>query len=255
MPRRGWRCSPGSPSRRACSGSTCSAMDCATRSIRACGRGADMLLEVSGLAVDLPMPNGALRVVRDVSFSLDAAESLGIVGESGSGKTMTALAVMGLLPGGAIASGAIRFDGRDILGLDDDGMQKLRGDRIAMIFQEPMSALNPLRRIGAQIAEALVLHRRMAKAAAWAEAVRLLDRVKLRDPGGIACAYPFALSGGERQRAMIAMALSCGPRLIIADEPTTALDVTVQAKILDLLAGLGEETDMAMLLISHDLAV
>ena len=148
---------------------------------------------------------------------------------------MTALALMGLLPDGAVVSGAMRFEGRDLAGLGEAEMQKLRGDRIAMIFQEPMSALNPLHRIGAQVAEPLVLHRGMTKAAAWAEAVRLLDRVKLRDPERIARAYPFALSGGERQRAMIAMALSCGPELIIADEPTTALDVTVQAKILDLL--------------------
>ncbi|MGD1015167.1 MAG: ABC transporter ATP-binding protein [Roseiarcus sp.] len=214
-----------------------------------------MLLEVSGLAIDLPSPAGARRVVHDVSFSLAAGESLGVVGESGSGKTMTALALMGLLPDGAVVSGAVRFEGLDLARLAEAEMQRLRGDRLAMIFQEPMSALNPLQRIGAQVAEPLVLHRAMAKAAAWAEAVRLLDRVRLRDPERIARAYPFALSGGERQRAMIAMALSCGPRLIIADEPTTALDVTVQAKILDLLASLGEQSNMATLLISHDLAV
>ena len=214
-----------------------------------------MLLEISDLAIDLPSPAGARRVVHDVSFSLGAGESLGVVGESGSGKTMTALALMALLPDGARVSGAIRFEGRDIAGLGEAEMQKLRGDRLAMIFQEPMSALNPLHRIGAQVAEPLVLHRGMTKAAAWAEAVRLLDRVRLRDPERIARAYPFALSGGERQRAMIAMALSCAPDLIIADEPTTALDVTVQAKILDLLASLGEQSNMAMLLVSHDLAV
>ncbi len=214
-----------------------------------------MLLEISDLAIDLPSPTGARRVVHDVSFSLAAGESLGVVGESGSGKTMTALALMGLLPDGAVVSGAMRFETRDLAGLGEAEMQKLRGDRLAMIFQEPMSALNPLHRIGAQVAEPLVLHRAMSKGAAWAEAVRLLDRVRLRDPERIARAYPFALSGGERQRAMIAMALSCGPKLIIADEPTTALDVTVQAKILDLLASLGEQSDMAMLLVSHDLAV
>jgi len=214
-----------------------------------------MLLEVSGLAIDLPSPAGARRVVHDVSFSLAAGESLGVVGESGSGKTMTALALMGLLPDGAVVSGAVRFEGLELARLGEAEMQRLRGDRLAMIFQEPMSALNPLQRIGAQVAEPLVLHRAMAKAAAWAEAVRLLDRVRLRDPERIARAYPFALSGGERQRAMIAMALSCGPKLIIADEPTTALDVTVQAKILDLLASLGEQSNMATLLISHDLAV
>ena len=214
-----------------------------------------MLLEVVDLAIDLPTPRGPRRVVREVSFSASAGESLGIVGESGSGKTMTALALMGLLPDGAVVSGELRFEGRNLAELGEAEMQKLRGDRIAMIFQEPMSALNPLHRIGAQVAEPLTLHRGLSKAAAWREAVRLLDRVQLRDPAGIARAYPFALSGGERQRAMIAMALSCRPRLIIADEPTTALDVTVQAKILDLLASLSAEDDMAMLLVSHDLAV
>jgi peptide/nickel transport system ATP-binding protein len=214
-----------------------------------------MLLEVVDLAVDLPTPHGPRRVVREISFFASAGESLGIVGESGSGKTMTALALMGLLPDGAVVSGRLRFEGRNLAELGEAEMQKLRGDRIAMIFQEPMSALNPLHRIGAQVAEPLTLHRGLSKAAAWTEAVRLLDRVQLRDPAGMARAYPFALSGGERQRAMIAMALSCRPRLIIADEPTTALDVTVQAKILDLLASLSAEEDMAMLLVSHDLAV
>jgi peptide/nickel transport system ATP-binding protein len=214
-----------------------------------------MLLEVVDLAIDLPTPRGPRRIVRDVSFSASAGESLGIVGESGSGKTMTALALMGLLPGGAVVSGELRFEGRDLLKLGETEMRKLRGDRIAMIFQEPMSALNPLHRIGAQVAEPLMLHRGLSRTAAWAEAVRLLDRVQLRDPAGMARAYPFALSGGERQRAMIAMALSCRPRLIIADEPTTALDVTVQSKILALLASLSAEEDMAMLLVSHDLAV
>ena len=214
-----------------------------------------MLLEVVDLAIDMPTPRGPRRIVREISFSASAGESLGIVGKFGSGKTMTALALMGLLPDGAVVSGELRFEGRNLAELGEAEMQKLRGDRIAMIFQEPMSALNPLHRIGAQVAEPLTLHRGLSKAAAWREAVRLLDRVQLRDPAGIARAYPFALSGGERQRAMIAMALSCRPRLIIADEPTTALDVTVQAKILDLLASLSAEDDMAMLLVSHDLAV
>jgi peptide/nickel transport system ATP-binding protein len=214
-----------------------------------------MLLEVANLAIDLPTPSGMRRVVRDLSFSLDAGDSLGVVGESGSGKTMTALALMALLPDGANVSGALRFADVDLTKLPEAAMRKIRGDRIAMIFQEPMSALNPLQRIGAQVAEPLRLHRGLAKAAAWAEAVRLLDRARLREPERAARAYPFMLSGGERQRAMIAMALSCSPQLIIADEPTTALDVTVQAKILDLLATLGAEANMAMLLVSHDLAV
>ncbi len=214
-----------------------------------------MLLEVDRLAIELLTAHGARRVVRDVSFSLDAGESFGLVGESGSGKTMTALALMGLLPDGAKAFGAARFEGRDLIALGEAEMRALRGDRIAMIFQEPMTALNPLHRIGAQVAEPLRLHRKMAKTAAWARAVELLGHVRLRDPERLARSYPYQLSGGERQRAMIAMALACGPKLMIADEPTTALDVTVQAKILDLLASLALESGMATLLVSHDLAV
>jgi peptide/nickel transport system ATP-binding protein len=214
-----------------------------------------MLLEVEDLSIELPTPSGLRRIVRDVSFSLQAGHSLGVVGESGSGKTLSALALMGLLPEGARVSGALRFEGRDLAKLSENEMRKLRGDRIAMIFQEPMTALNPLHRVGAQVAESLILHRGLAKAEAWRRAVDLLGRVKLRDPERQARAYPFALSGGERQRAMIAMALACGPKLIIADEPTTALDVTVQAKILDLIATLGAENDMAVILVSHDLAV
>ena len=214
-----------------------------------------MLLSVADLAIDLPTPGGPRRVVHDVSFTLDGGDSLGVVGESGSGKTMTALALMGLLPDGAAVSGAMRFEDRDLVKLAEAEMQKLRGDRIGMVFQEPMTALNPLHRVGSQVAEPLILHRGMSKGAAGAEAVKLLARVRLRDPERAARAYPFALSGGERQRAMIAMALSCGPKLLIADEPTTALDVTVQARILDLLATLGAQFDMATLLVSHDLAV
>ena len=178
-----------------------------------------------------------------------------MVGESGSGKTMTALALMGLAPESARVSGSIRFEGRELVGLREDAMRVLRGDRIAMIFQEPMTALNPLHRVGAQVAEPLILHRGMTKAAAFERAVRLLEHVRLADPERAAHAYPFALSGGERQRAMIAMAIGCSPRLVIADEPTTALDVTVQARILELIDGLRRESGMALLLVSHDLAV
>ncbi len=170
-----------------------------------------MLLEVDNLAIQLPTRQGPRKVVRDISFSLQSGESLGVVGESGSGKTMTALALMGLLPDGAIVSGAMNFEGRDLARLTEGEMQRLRGDRIAMIFQEPMSALNPLHRVGAQVAEPLILHRALSNKAAWKKAVELLGHVNLRDPPAIARAYPFALSGGERQRAMIAMALSCGP--------------------------------------------
>jgi peptide/nickel transport system ATP-binding protein len=214
-----------------------------------------MLLDIDNLVIDLPAPGGFKRVVRGVSFAIEAGQSLGVVGESGSGKTITALAAMGLLPEGAKLSGAIRFEGRDIARLGESEMRKLRGDRISMIFQEPMSALNPLIRVGDQVAEPLRLHRGLSRAKAGEAAVRLLDSARLRDPERLARAYPFALSGGERQRVMIAMALACGPKLVIADEPTTALDVTVQAKILDLLASLSAESGLSILLVSHDLAV
>jgi peptide/nickel transport system ATP-binding protein len=214
-----------------------------------------MLLEVAGLSIDLPTSGGVRRLVREASFTLDHGQTLGIVGESGSGKTLTALALIGLLPDGAATSGAIFFEGRDLTKLNEAQMRDLRGDRIAMIFQEPMTALNPLHSIGRQIAEPLILHRGLSKTAAHAEAVRLLERVGLPDPVRRARAYPHELSGGQRQRAMIAMALGCAPRLIIADEPTTALDVTVQAQILDLIADLGARSDMALILVSHDLAV
>ncbi|HEY4806139.1 MAG TPA: ABC transporter ATP-binding protein, partial [Roseiarcus sp.] len=214
-----------------------------------------MLLEVAELAVDLMTPGGSRRVVDRTSFSLDEGESLGVVGESGSGKTMTALALMGLTPEGARVSGSIRFEGRELIGLSEEAMQQLRGDRIAMIFQEPMTALNPLHKVGAQVAEPLVLHRGLTERDARGRAVDLLERVRLAEPERAARSYPFALSGGERQRAMIAMAIGCSPRLIIADEPTTALDVTVQARILALIDGLRSESKMAILLVSHDLAV
>src|SRR5271165_1175175 len=214
-----------------------------------------MLLEVANLVIYLATPDGAKRVVNGGTFVLDEGESLGVVGESGSGKTMTALALMGLTPEGARVSGSIRFEGRELVGLGEEAMRALRGDRIAMVFQEPMTALNPLHRVGAQVAEPLMLHRGLAKAAALEQAEKLLEHVRLADPARAARAYPFALSGGERQRAMIAMAIGCSPRLVIADEPTTALDVTVQARILALIDGLRAESKMAVLLVSHDLAV
>jgi peptide/nickel transport system ATP-binding protein len=214
-----------------------------------------MLLDIAGLNIDLPTPDGARRIVRDVSFSLDRGGTLGVVGESGSGKTMTALALMGLSPEGAVISGAVRFEEQDLTKLDEAAWRRLRGDRIAMIFQEPMTALNPLQTIGQQIAEPLILHRGLNKRTAMAEAVKLLTKVGLPDPARRARAFPHELSGGQRQRAMIAMALSCGPSLVVADEPTTALDVTVQAQILALLAELREQTEMALILVSHDLAV
>jgi peptide/nickel transport system ATP-binding protein len=214
-----------------------------------------MLLEVAELAVDLPTPRGSQRVVDRTSFSLAEGESLGVVGESGSGKTMTALALMALTPEGARVSGSIRFEERELVGLSEEAMRRLRGDRIAMIFQEPMTALNPLHSVGAQVAEPMMLHRGLAGTDARRRAVKLLERVRLAEPERAARSYPFALSGGERQRAMIAMAIGCSPRLVIADEPTTALDVTVQARILALIDGLRAESGMAILLVSHDLAV
>ncbi len=214
-----------------------------------------MLLEVADLAVDLATPDGLRRVVERTSFSLAEGESLGVVGESGSGKTMTALALMALTPEGARVSGSVRFEERELVGLEEKAMRRLRGDRIAMIFQEPMTALNPLHSVGAQVAEPLMLHRGLGKRDARERAVDLLERVRLADPERAARAYPFELSGGERQRAMIAMAIGCGPRLIIADEPTTALDVTVQARILALIDTLRSESKMAVMLVSHDLAV
>jgi peptide/nickel transport system ATP-binding protein len=214
-----------------------------------------MLLEVAELAVDLPAPGGSQRVVDRTSFSLAEGESLGVVGESGSGKTMTALALMALTPEGARVSGSIRFEERELVGLGEEAMGQLRGDRIAMIFQEPMTALNPLHSVGAQVAEPLMLHRGLARGDARQRAIELLERVRLAEPERAARSYPFALSGGECQRAMIAMAIGCSPRLVIADEPTTALDVTVQARILALIDGLRAESGMAILLVSHDLAV
>src|SRR5271156_5163129 len=214
-----------------------------------------MLLEVAELAVDLPAPGGSQRVVDRTSFSLAEGESLGVVGESGSGKTMTALALMALTPEGARVSGSIRFEERELVGLSEEAMRKLRGDRIAMIFQEPMTALNPPHSGGAQVSEPLMLHRGLAKTDARRRAVELLERGRLAEPERAARSFPFALSGGERQRAMIAMAIGCSPRLVIADEPTTALNVTVRARVLAPIDGVRSKSKMAILLVSHYLAV
>ncbi len=213
------------------------------------------LLEVDKLAVHMPTSRGQVPLVREVSFSIERGETLGIVGESGCGKTMTALALMGLLPDGAIPSGAIRFEGQNLLALPEDKLCKLRGNRLAMIFQEPMSALNPVHTIGHQIAESLILHRGMYRPDAEAEAVRLLELVRMPEPKARLAQYPHQLSGGQRQRVMIAIALACQPDILIADEPTTALDVTVQAQILDLIHDLVDELGMALVLISHDLGI
>jgi peptide/nickel transport system ATP-binding protein len=214
------------------------------------------LLQVSGLDVHL----GQLPVLRDLSFTVGAGERVGIIGESGSGKSVTALAVLGLLPEGMTVAGRVLFDGEDLLGATERRLSRLRGDRLAMIFQEPMSALNPLMRVGKQIAEVLRVHskqsgRGLPRRAARKQAVELLARTGLDQPEQQARAFPHQLSGGQRQRVMIAMAVACGPALILADEPTTALDVTVQARVLALLDELVTAQGAALVLISHDLAV
>ncbi len=193
--------------------------------------------------------------VLNVGFSLAHGDTLGLVGESGCGKSLTALALMGLLPEGARVSGSIRLDGRELVGLDEKDWSALRGHRIGMVFQEPMTALNPVHTVARQVAEPLRLHRGLSARQARQEAIALLDRVGIPDAARRADAYPHQFSGGQRQRVTIAMALACGPDLLIADEPTTALDVTVQKQILDLLQDLVAERRMAMLLISHDLGV
>ena len=213
------------------------------------------LLQVSGLEVVLDTPNGPGRAVRHVGFTLERGETLGIVGESGCGKTMTALALMGLLPEAARVAGEIRFDGVDLLAGTEDDWCRIRGNRIAMVFQEPMSSLNPLHTVGRQVAESLILHRGLGRSGARREAQRLLELVGIEDAGRRLHHYPHQLSGGQRQRVMIAMALANEPDLLIADEPTTALDVTIQKQILDLIGTLVRELGMGLVLISHDLAV
>jgi peptide/nickel transport system ATP-binding protein len=208
-------------------------------------------LEVEGLSVLV----GSVPAVCDVSFSLAAGTRTGLIGESGSGKTLTALALMGLLPEGISARGRVAYRGVDLLRLGEREICRLRGDRLAMIFQEPMTALNPVMKIGDQVAEPLRVHRGLTRAAAHEQAHRLLERVRIPDPREKLHAYPHQLSGGQRQRAMIAMAMACAPEILIADEPTTALDVTIQAQVLSLLDELVDENGSTLLLITHDLPV
>ena len=216
--------------------------------------GAAPAFEVRDLAVSFALRSGAVRAVDGVSFSIAAGRTLGLVGESGCGKTAAALATMGLIdPPGQVTRGRVTLLGESLEGLSEAAMRRVRGRRMAMIFQEPMTALNPVQRIGDQIAETQLVHGRATRRAAWEAAVALLDRVGVPDAARRARDYPHRLSGGMRQRATVAMALAGDPALLIADEPTTALDVTVQAQILDLLAGLGRDRGMAMLFISHDL--
>ena len=213
------------------------------------------LLIVNNLRVGLNTSRGPADALRGVSFSVRRGETVGLIGESGCGKSMTALAVMGLLPPTARVSGSIQFESQELVSASEDDLCQLRGNRIGMIFQEPMTALNPLHTVGAQVAEPLRQHRGMGKSASRAESLRLLERVHLPQAAQRLDAYPHQLSGGQRQRVMIAAALACGPDLLIADEPTTALDATIQDEILDLLDDLVKERQMALLLISHDLGV
>jgi oligopeptide/dipeptide ABC transporter ATP-binding protein len=216
------------------------------------------LLEVDDLRTHFATEGGGeFRAVDGISFAVDSGRTLGIVGESGCGKSVTSLTVMGLLPGrGArIAGGSIRFAGRNLRELPADELRDLRGNRLAMIFQEPMTSLNPAYTIGDQIMEVLVRHKQMTAAQAREQAIAMLRKVKIPAPEKRVDDYPHQLSGGMRQRAMIAMALACGPELLIADEPTTALDVTVQAQILDLLRDLQRDLGTAIMLISHDMGV
>ena len=213
------------------------------------------LLSVDDLRVELQTNRGMVPAVRGVSFALEAGGTLGVVGESGCGKSITALALMGLLPDGARVRGRIDLGGTDLLGLSEDAMCHVRGNRIAMIFQEPMTSLNPVHRIGRQIAEPLRLHRGLRGTNARNEVLRLLDRVGLPDPAKRIDACPDEVSGGERERVMIAMALGCEPDILLADEPTTALEVTIQGQILDLINELVDDSGMGLILISHDLGV
>jgi oligopeptide/dipeptide ABC transporter ATP-binding protein len=213
------------------------------------------LLEVSSLRVDFPGSGGARHAVAGIGYVLAPGRTLGVVGESGCGKSVTALAVMGLVPPPGQVRGSIRFEGRELLGQPPPAWRALRGNRVAMVFQEPMTALNPVMTIGRQIAEVQVLHRNLPWREAEESAVAMLDAVGINAPRQRAAAYPHQLSGGMRQRAMIAMALACEPALLIADEPTTALDVTIQAQILDLMLDLQERIGMAIQFISHNLAV
>lgn len=215
------------------------------------------VLQVRNLTTRFKTERGVVTAVDDISFQVAAGETLAIVGESGSGKSVTSMSVLRLIPSppGRIEGGQILFEGTDLLKLDGDQMREIRGDRIAMIFQDSMSSLNPSITIGKQIAEAITLHRNVSWSEAYEKACELLAMVQIPDPKSRLSVYPHQFSGGMRQRAMIAMALACQPKLIIADEPTTALDVTVQAQILDLLKELTQKAQTSMILITHDLGV
>jgi peptide/nickel transport system ATP-binding protein len=217
----------------------------------------DTVLEIDNLQTHFFTPSGVIRAVDGVSYSLRAGETLGVVGESGCGKSVTALSILRLVssPPGRIVGGAIRFEGRNLLDLSETEMEAIRGNDISMIFQEPMTSLNPLFTVGGQIAEAIALHQGLSRREAASKAVDMLRLVSIPEPERRAHAYPHQMSGGMRQRVMIAMALSCNPKVLIADEPTTALDVTIQAQILDLMRDLQTRTGAAIVLITHDMGV
>src|SRR5436305_2968440 len=221
------------------------------------GENVGAVIDIKGLRTYLFTRSGIVKAVDDVSFSLRRGETLAVVGESGCGKSMTALSIMRLVPNppGKIVGGTITLDGKDLVQLEESEMRDIRGNEISMIFQEPMTSLNPVLTIGHQIAEAVRLHQDLSKSAAAEKAVEMLRLVKIPEPAQRAREYPHQLSGGMRQRAMIAMALACNPRVLIADEPTTALDVTIQAQILDLILDLQNKLGTAVVLITHDLAV
>jgi peptide/nickel transport system ATP-binding protein len=215
------------------------------------------VLEVKHLSTEFSTPGGVARVVDDVSFSVEEGETLCLVGESGCGKSMIARSIMRIVPSpiGRVSDGEVLFKGRDLLGLDKAAMSEIRGSQISMIFQEPMTSLNPLFTIGEQIGETIRWHQKVGRREALEKTIEMLRLVEMADPERRAASYPHELSGGMRQRAMIAIALSCHPSLLIADEPTTALDVTIQAQILELLNGLQRDLGMTLLLITHDLGV
>ncbi|GAB2990515.1 ABC transporter ATP-binding protein [Saccharothrix stipae] len=217
--------------------------------------GGEKLLRVENLSVDFPTDDGTVHAVRDVSFTLGPGEVLGVVGESGSGKSVSSMAIMGLLPKTAKVGGSIKFKGRELVGLNYKQMQPVRGNGVSMIFQDPMTSLNPVYTVGWQLAEAYQAHHDVSKKAAWAKAVEVLELVGIPQPDRRAAQYPHEFSGGMRQRAMIAMSIINDPDVIIADEPTTALDVTVQAQILDTLLRIRDETNAGIMVITHDLGV